>query len=74
MLRCHFCGKHAMAGLAHLHGLTVPLCRECSAKIVEKLALLDCSQCERRVKTEGKLHYVGQRTKRKSNESGLQAA
>ena len=38
MLRCEICRGHAHAGLAHLHGLGVPLCADCTRKIVEKRA------------------------------------
>lgn len=36
MLRCEFCRGHAHAGLAHLHGLSVPLCRSCTWMVLER--------------------------------------
>lgn len=35
MLRCAHCGGRAIAGLAHLHGLDVPLCPDCTEVVVE---------------------------------------
>lgn len=52
MLRCHFCGKHAMAGLAHLHGLAVPLCTECTEKVTKKLKFVKCSTRKERARGE----------------------
>ncbi len=36
MLRCEYCRGHAHAGLAHLHGLPVPLCQDCTRKVLER--------------------------------------
>jgi len=36
MLRCEFCRGHAHAGLAHLHGLSVHLCEDCTRKVLER--------------------------------------
>lgn len=71
MLRCHYCGKHAMVGLAHLHGLTVPLCVECSDKVVEKLELVKCSECKK--KSKGEVLQL-QCTEFDSDKSNLRAA
>jgi len=47
MLRCHYCGAHAMAGLAHLHGLPFTLCLECTEKVMEKLQSTKCWECRK---------------------------
>jgi len=38
MLRCYWCRGHATAGLAHLHGLPIPLCKSCTDKELERQA------------------------------------
>lgn len=39
MLRCDFCRAYAHAGLGHLHGTGMTLCRVCSEEIVERRRL-----------------------------------
>ena len=34
MLRCEHCGGHAHAGLAHLHGLLIHLCQDCTRRVL----------------------------------------
>lgn len=36
MLRCEICSGYATAGLAHLHGLSVHLCMDCTRNVVEQ--------------------------------------
>jgi hypothetical protein len=37
MLRCAHCGGRALAGLAHLHGLTDHLCADCTRRALERM-------------------------------------
>jgi len=36
MLRCHYCNGAAHPALAHLHGLSEPLCKRCSDIVVSR--------------------------------------
>jgi hypothetical protein len=44
MLRCYRCRGYAMAGLAHLHGLDVPLCKSCTDEELERQKVLRASE------------------------------
>lgn len=49
MLRCHKCGGAAHPALAHLHGLSVPLCKSCTDAVVAHLQEVKVEETLRKV-------------------------